>query len=43
VLFDTIKKKDEDVKFIKKKYEETNALWHQENIEKQKLEAVIEQ
>ena len=28
---------------IKTKYEETNALWHQENLEKQKLEAVIEQ
>lgn len=29
--------------FIKSKYEETNALWHQENLEKQKLEAIIEQ
>ena len=30
----TIKKKDEDIAFIKSKYEETNALWHQENLEK---------
>ena len=39
----TIKKKDEDIAFIKSKYEETNALWHQENLEKQKMEAVIDQ
>ena len=42
-LVETIKLKDEDIIFIKTKYEETNALWHQENLEKQKLEAVIEQ
>ena len=28
---------------MKEKYEETNALWHKENIDKQKLEAVVEQ
>lgn len=38
-----VKQKDEDIAFIKNKYEETNTLWHQENLEKQKLEAVIEQ
>jgi predicted RNase H-like nuclease (RuvC/YqgF family) len=41
-LYQTIKQKDEDIMFIKSKYEETNALWHQENLEKQKLEAIIE-
>jgi hypothetical protein len=33
-LTETIKLKDEDIVFIKTKYEETNALWHQENLEK---------
>jgi hypothetical protein len=33
-LYETLKKKDEDIQFIKGKYEEANALWHQENIEK---------
>ena len=42
-LYETLKQKDEDIIFIKSKYEETNALWHQENLEKQKLEAIIEQ
>lgn len=38
-----VRKKDEDVFFIKTKYEEANKLWHAENIEKQKLEAIVEQ
>ena len=42
-LLTTIKQKDEDIIFIKSKYEETNRLWHEENIEKQKLENVVEQ
>lgn len=42
-LFETIKEKDDDIRFLKEKYEETNALWHKENVQKQKLEAVIEQ
>lgn len=42
IMCETIKQKDEDILFIKGKYEETNALWHQENKEKQKLEAIIE-
>jgi len=42
-LMTTIKQKDEDIIFIKSKYEETNRLWHEENIEKQKLETVVEQ
>lgn len=42
-LYETIQNKDKDIIFIKAKYEEANALWHQENLEKQKLEAVIEQ
>ena len=42
-MCETIKQKDEDILFIKGKYEETNTLWHQENKEKQKLEAIIEQ
>ena len=33
-LIETVKLKDEDIIFIKTKYEETNALWHQENLEK---------
>jgi len=43
IMCETIKQKDDDILFIKGKYEETNGLWHQENLEKQKLEAVIEQ
>lgn len=43
IMCETIKQKDEDILFIKGKYEETNTLWHQENKEKQKLEAIIEQ
>ena len=42
-LIETINNKDADITFIKSKYEEANALWHQENIEKQKLETIIEQ
>jgi hypothetical protein len=38
-----IRQKDQDIAFIKTKYEETNTLWHQENLEKQKLEAVVDQ
>lgn len=41
-LYETINGKDADITFIKSKYEEANALWHQENIEKQKLESMIE-
>lgn len=33
-LMETINNKDADITFIKSKYEEANALWHQENIEK---------
>lgn len=28
IMSETIKQKDEDILFIKGKYEETNALWH---------------
>jgi hypothetical protein len=42
-LYETMKLKDEDIAFIKNKYEEANTLWHQENLEKQKLETVIDQ
>jgi len=34
IMCETIKQKDEDILFIKGKYEETNTLWHQENKEK---------
>ena len=42
-MTEAFKKKEMDIQFIKAKYEETNGLWHNENLEKQKLEAVIEQ
>lgn len=42
-LCETMKQKDNDILFIKGQYEEANAMWHRENQEKQKLEAVIEQ
>ncbi len=37
-MIDMLGQKDQDISFIKTKYEETNTLWHQENLEKQKLE-----
>jgi septal ring factor EnvC (AmiA/AmiB activator) len=40
---DMLRQKDQDIAFIKAKYEETNTLWNQENLEKQKLEAIIDQ
>ena len=42
-MAEALKHKELDVQFIKAKYEECNGLWHNENLEKQKLEAVIEQ
>jgi predicted pyridoxine 5'-phosphate oxidase superfamily flavin-nucleotide-binding protein len=42
-MMQAVRKKDEDVFFIKSKYEEDNKLWHAENIEKQKLESIVEQ
>ena len=42
-LIEQLKQKDRDVVFLKAKFEETNTLWHQENLEKQKLEAIIGQ
>lgn len=42
-MSEALKQKDLDIQFIKVKYEETNGLWHNENLDKQKLEAIIEQ
>jgi len=33
-MYEGMKKKDDDILFIKKKYEEVNKLWHDENLEK---------
>jgi len=32
IMCETIKQKDDDILFIKGKYEETKGLWHQENL-----------
>ena len=37
-LNDVIRAKDNNIVFIKGKYEEANALWHKENLEKQKMQ-----
>lgn len=42
-MIEQLKQKDRDLVFVKAKFEETNTLWHQENLEKQKLEAIIGQ
>jgi len=33
-MVEMLMRKDQDIAFIKTKYEETNTLWHQENLEK---------
>lgn len=38
-----LRQKDQDIAFIKSKYEEINTQWHQENLDKQKLEVIIDQ
>lgn len=42
-LRDQMGDKNKDVMFIKSKYEESNNLWHKENLEKQKIQLQLDQ